>query len=239
MAHRGWSGVAPENSLASFRRAAEAGYGIELDVRLARTGEVMVIHDETVDRTTSGSGRVADLAGEQLQRLDNGSWFGAAFAEQRLPSLAQAFEVIPPRCPVLVEMKTDHDKQRLPRAVARVIEQARRAATVIVISFDPFLLASFRHAAPQVLRGQLVGRFDGADLSDGEKRALRQLAFTEQVQQDLVLWQHDDIDEALVQRMATEGYPLFAWTVDAPQDLARVRALGVAGILSNHPDRVG
>ena len=238
VAHRGWSGVAPENSLASFRKAAEAGYGIELDVRLAQTGEVMVIHDETVDRTTSGSGRVADQAGEQLQRLDNGSWFGPAFAGERLPSLTQAFEVIPSDCPVLVEMKTDDDKRTLPTAVAQVIEQVRRAATVIVISFDPFMLEAIRHVAPQVLRGQLVGSFEGTDLSEDEKKALQRLAFTEHVQQDLVLWQHDLIDEALVRRMSAAGYPLFAWTVDAPEELARMRALGVAGIVSNHPNRV-
>src|SRR5579863_1834901 len=93
-AHRGNSGEAPENTLAAFRQVAGVGAdGVEFDVQLSRDGVPVVIHDETVDRTTDGKGAVAGLTLAQLQVLDAGKWFGAAFAGERIPTLEAVLEV--------------------------------------------------------------------------------------------------------------------------------------------------
>ena len=94
-AHRGASAVAPENTLAAFRAAAEQGARwVELDVALLADGTLVVIHDDSVDRTTSGSGNLGTLNRADLDRLDAGAWFHARFAGERLPTLDETIEVL-------------------------------------------------------------------------------------------------------------------------------------------------
>ncbi len=238
VAHRGFSGVAPENTLAAFHAATHAGHWMELDVTLCKTGEVVVIHDDSVDRTTNGTGEVADLTLSELQSLDAGTWFDPSFANERIPTLDEVFEVVPASQVILVELKTGDDKRALPHAVAASIERAGRGKRVIVISFDPFMLEQLRLHAPHLLRGQLVADYEDSDLAWYEKRALQNLAMTDKVQQDMVLWQHDLLDETLVSRMRSHGYPVLAWTVNEPTDIAHIQKLGVSGIISDFPDRV-
>lgn len=95
-AHRGASATHPENTLAAFREAVRLGaHQIELDVYLARDGSLVVMHDATVDRTTNGSGPIAALTLQEIKKLDAGSWKGQAFAGQRVPTLAEALEIMP------------------------------------------------------------------------------------------------------------------------------------------------
>jgi glycerophosphoryl diester phosphodiesterase len=106
IAHRGDSAHAPENTLPAFEGAIQAGADwIELDVHLTKDDQVVVIHDETVDRTTNGKGRVEDLTLAQLQELDAGSWFGSNFAGARLPTLDQVLDLAKGRSRVLIELK--------------------------------------------------------------------------------------------------------------------------------------
>ena len=114
--HRGASAVTPENTLAAFARAmADGADGIEFDVRLARDGVPVVIHDATLDRTGLTIGRIAELSSEELQRADVGSWFGRRlkspsvdFAGERLPSLSQVFDFFGSNAGLLyLEMKTE------------------------------------------------------------------------------------------------------------------------------------
>ena len=96
-AHRGDSANAPENTLAAFQRALALGVAwIELDVHPAKDGTLMVLHDDTVDRTTNGSGAVRDLTPDQLRRLDAGSWFAPSFSGERIPGLPEVLELVAP-----------------------------------------------------------------------------------------------------------------------------------------------
>ena len=99
IAHRGASGTCPENTLRAFITAAEAGAAMcELDVRVARDGAPVVIHDETVDRTTEGRGRVAEMTVQELKLFDAGARFGARFAGERIPTLDEVFAALGDRC---------------------------------------------------------------------------------------------------------------------------------------------
>ncbi|HET7089154.1 MAG TPA: glycerophosphodiester phosphodiesterase family protein, partial [Anaerolineae bacterium] len=95
LAHRGASAYAPENTLAAFRLAAEMGAdGLEIDAKLSRDGAIVILHDATVDRTTSGSGRVSDLTLSQLKSLDAGSKFRSRFAGEHVPTLDEVIDAV-------------------------------------------------------------------------------------------------------------------------------------------------
>ena len=117
IAHRGASRCAPENTLAAFEAAIRQGVdAIELDVRLTEDGVPVVLHDDTLDRTTDGQGPVDALSYQLLRRLDAGAWFGSAFRGERVPTLTEALECARGRCGVNVEIKVDRKRSRRGRA---------------------------------------------------------------------------------------------------------------------------
>jgi glycerophosphoryl diester phosphodiesterase len=106
IAHRGCSSAAPENTMAAFQKAIELGVeGIELDVHQSKDGELVVIHDATLSRTTSGRGYVNDLNWSELQQLDAGSWFEVEYASERLPKLEDVLNLLKGRSTVFIEIK--------------------------------------------------------------------------------------------------------------------------------------
>ncbi len=121
IAHRGASAYAPENTLSAFELAVEqAAHWFELDCTLSKDGEVVVIHDNTVDRTTNSKGGVGDLTVEQLARLDAGTWFDPKFAGERIPTLAEALDLAKDRIGVYIEIKNSDDDADLIDALQRL-----------------------------------------------------------------------------------------------------------------------
>jgi glycerophosphoryl diester phosphodiesterase len=115
IAHRGFSGRYPENTLRAFREAMKLPVdGIELDIRRTRDGVLVVIHDETVDRTTFGSGRVSELTWDELRQLDAGAWKGEEFAGERIPRLDEVLELVNKRC-CIWKSKSRGRKSKSPR----------------------------------------------------------------------------------------------------------------------------
>jgi glycerophosphoryl diester phosphodiesterase len=138
IAHRGASAYAPENTLAAFRAARELGADwFELDCTLSADGEVVVIHDDTLDRTTSGRGPVDALTFAELQRLDAGSWFGPEFAGEPLPSLAAALALGDAATGVYVEIKRERGDEALEAELAALLGGGRALP-------DPALAAALR-----------------------------------------------------------------------------------------------
>jgi glycerophosphoryl diester phosphodiesterase len=122
IAHRGASADAPENTPAAFRRAVELGADwFECDVTRTKDGRLVMIHDDTVDRTTDGRGRVADLTFDEVRRLDAGSWKGAAFAGERIPTLEETLELAGGRSGAYVEIKAFDGDETLATDVLRRI----------------------------------------------------------------------------------------------------------------------
>lgn len=156
-AHRGASHDAPENTLAAFQLAAQQGAdGIELDVTLSTDGEVVVIHNDTVDATTDGSGAVSALPLAALKELDAGAWFGPGFAGERIPTLAEVLEAVGDRLLINVELKgLSHRADGLEARVAALIARHNLAARVIVSAFNPLRLRRMRRIAPGLPLGFL------------------------------------------------------------------------------------
>lgn len=238
LAHRGYSVVAPENTMAAFEAAAAAGFGFELDVTLCASGEVIVIHDDTVDRTTAGSGAVNDLTLDQLAALDAGAWFGEGFAGEPLPTLREVLEAYGGRVPIDVEIKTMDPVAPLADAVVAEIERAGAVDQVFVSSFNPYMLARVREQNPDIRRGQLTATFKGEDLSFIQKLVLRKMWLNGRSAPDLVVVEDVRITPRRVRRWHRKGYEVWAWTVDDPERARELAEAGVDGLITNRPERL-
>ncbi|HEU4348980.1 MAG TPA: glycerophosphodiester phosphodiesterase family protein [Actinoplanes sp.] len=158
VAHRGYSAVAPENTLPALAAAVLGGAThVEFDVRTTADGVPVVMHDRTVDRTTDGCGHVWDLTVDQVRELDAGSWFSPAYAGVRVPLLAEALDLPAPA--LLMEIKSPATLEEVKTILGMVAERGLLDRT-IVQSFDPEVVRRVREAAPDVRRGLLRLRFE-------------------------------------------------------------------------------
>ncbi|WMC11295.1 glycerophosphoryl diester phosphodiesterase [Oceanimonas pelagia] len=161
--HRGVAALAPENTLAGLRAADALGLKwVEIDVQLSRDDEVVLIHDATVNRCSNGRGRVRELTWPELARLDAGGWFGAEFAGEPLPRLADYLSLagtLGMSVNIELKMNPGADPERLSRRVSKVVnEQLMPAGALLFSSFAPACLAHLRQLAPAITRGLLVER---------------------------------------------------------------------------------
>ena len=220
-AHRGASAQAPENTLAAFRRALDAGAdGIELDVHLAADGVPVVIHDETLERTTDGVGPVAGCTVEELQSLDAGTWFDPLFAGEQVPTLAETMNLLAGRLRVNIEIK----EARAGLAVLDLLKHFPQA-DVVVSSFNYGVLARLRREAPQLPLAVLQERGNWRwGLARAE--ALRARAYHPHI---------DLVSRPLLAACRRLQLPVLPWTVDDPSAVRSLARQGVDGLFSNDP----
>ncbi|WP_048600940.1 glycerophosphodiester phosphodiesterase [Rubeoparvulum massiliense] len=157
-AHRGSKGTHPENTMAAFREAVRLGAdGIELDVHLTRDKQVVVIHDEKVDRTTNGTGFVKDHSLQELKQLDAGSWFHPSYEQETIPTLEEVFTLIRETpLQVNIELKTDHIQyEGIEDQVIQLVRQHQLEDRVILSSFNHYSLVKTKQLAPEMETGIL------------------------------------------------------------------------------------
>jgi len=225
IAHRGASGTCPENTIAAFRRAAELGaHMVELDVQLTRDGEVVVMHDWTLDRTTDGSGSVRDMIRADIARLDAGAWFAPRFRGERVPTLAEVLSVV--SLPVNVELKPVGDDGLESRALA-IVEGAGAGDRVVFSSFSALALERLRRRSASACVAVL---WEDAPFADAIELARRVAATALHVRKDVVT-------REAVTKAAAVRLPIRAWTVNDPGESARLAALGIEGIFTDFPER--
>ena len=135
-AHRGASGEAPENTLAAFKLGLAQGCdAFELDVHLSKDGQIVVIHDGTIDRTTDGLGAVNEMTVEELKAFDAGSWFDEKYRGERIPLLEEVFDITPGHIIINIEIKGSYNGQLEP-ALIDLLKKRDRLDTVVISSFD-------------------------------------------------------------------------------------------------------
>jgi glycerophosphoryl diester phosphodiesterase len=231
-AHRGAKAVAPENTIPAFARALEMGVaGIELDVHCSKDGRLVVIHDESLTRTTNGKGDVGDYTAAELANLDAGSHFSPEFATVGVPTLDEVFDLVGDRCLVNVEVKTNDPlggDQVEP--LLAMIEARRLYEQVIVSSFNPVSLIKIRHLNPKVRLGLLYY----LPLMPW----LRNAWFTPIMQPEAVHPYSQLIDEAHMAWARSHGCAVNTWTVNEITEAKRLAALGVDVIMSDVPDQL-
>lgn len=216
VAHRGASDRYPENTLLAFERALEAGAdAIECDVHLTADGEVVVIHDATVDRTTNGHGEVAALTLDELRQLDAGSWKDARFSGQRIPTLREVAELVRGRVPLFVEVKG-----RSPELPARLVDVLRAGGVqdqVWLFTADNECLRQLHRLAPEMRVRWREGLETG----------------------DFVLTWPERLTRATIAVYRERGMPVFTTITDrtpngqAREVAMRMARLGIAGIICN------
>lgn len=157
IAHRGASEQAPENTFAAFEKAVELGAdAIEIDVQLSADGQLVVMHDETLDRTTDGTGLVSHHTVEQLIELDAGSWFGPQFSDQRVPTLIQVLSWAEGRCRVDIEVKNKTAREIPVQTLATLVAEAGAENRVAITSFERDFIESLQRLFPHLEVGLLI-----------------------------------------------------------------------------------
>ncbi len=186
--HRGHSLGAPENTLAALRlNRALGGTTAEIDTVLTADGEIVVLHDLSVDRTTNGSGIVADMKLAQVQALDAGAWFGPNFAGERVPTLAETLALAQEiDLGLEVEIKERRDLPRFAMALATLLENPAARARVMVISFDHVCLRWLKTQIPDIRTGGIVHARHGDPVAVAAAASLDEMCI------DLAVWHAHD-----------------------------------------------
>lgn len=228
-AHRGASAHAPENTLTAFELAlAQNADGIELDVKLTADGQVVVIHDATVNRTTGSHGRVKDLSLAQLQALDAGSFFSEKYRGEKIPTLEEVFETVGKRAFINVELTNyNTPRDQLAETVCMLVKKFSLQKHVMFSSFLASNLSRARAYLPGVPRGLLA--FHGLlgawarsfGFAFGRYHALHPNL--------------KDVTPEQVQRVHRLQRRIHVWTVNAAEDMRRLFGWGVDAIITDDP----
>jgi glycerophosphoryl diester phosphodiesterase len=232
IAHRGAGKLAPENTLAAFRLGLQHGFrAFECDLKLSRDEVGFLLHDDSLDRTTSGQGSPASLDWQALARLDAGAWHSAPFAGEPLPRLEQiAAFCLANACALNIEIKPCPGvERRTGEVIAR--EAARLwidAAPPLLSSFQPEALEGARAAAPTLPRALLLDT-----LWDGWFECAQAL----EVVAVVTNWRL--MDAALIARLHAAGWQALVYTVNDATVAERLRAEGIDGIITDAVDRLG
>ena len=226
IAHRGASSYAPENTFAAFDLAIEMGARhIELDVHATADHQVVVIHDDTVDRTTNGTGPVTAHTLAELTALDAGAWFDARFSGERIPRLSAVFQRYRGRVHVHVEIKGRSDD--LAERTADLVRQHGMTTSVTITSFQHARLDETRAYAPELPTGWLVPEVDDAVIA--RARAMRVTQICPKA---------TGVTPALVERLHAEGFVVRAWGVATEALMRQVVEAGADGMTVNFPDKL-
>jgi glycerophosphoryl diester phosphodiesterase len=226
IAHRGASVDAPENTLMAFDRAIRQGVDmIELDVNLTRDGELVVIHDTSLERTTDGAGPVRDQSLADIQRLDAG-------LGQRVPTLAQAIDLVRPTVRLCVEIKGDSDDESLAIAAVLVaaLDQADFLGRVVVTSFSAAALLRTKALCPRLATLLDPSPQDGS-LTPRQicEQALAASA-------NCLSYDVRHMNQAVADEARLTGLALWPWAPNEADEIRRVLRLGVPGIMTDRPD---
>ena len=215
--HRGAKGYEPENTLPSFEKAIQLGCDyVELDVHLA-DDELFVIHDFSVDRTTNGWGKISKLTREQIESLDAGNG-------QKIPTLSEVLELIDGRCGVNIELKGSGTAEPVSDLLTSLSNRSLLSFPVVISSFDHKELDA---ASKKFRRGILFDKIpdNWIELAKDYSAWSVNLAFKE-------------VSAEIIQTAHSQGFQLFAYTVNNLSDIRYLELLGVDGIFSDFPDRI-
>jgi len=220
--HRGAKGYEPENTLIAFEKAIDLKVdGIELDVHLSLDGELMVIHDETIDRTTNGKGFVNQFNLQELKsfRIEN---------KFEIPTLTEVFDLVNQRCFINIEIKGIGTPQAVVELISRFIpEKNWNYSGFLISSFDWKMLEEIQLLHPKIRIGILT------DDSVAEALAFAKKINAYSIHPDFVLLSKENV--ALMQENGFEVYP---WTVNSQKDIQKIKSFNVNGIISDFPDRI-
>lgn len=222
IAHRGAKGYEPENTLKSFQKALDLNAdGIELDVHLSSDGHIIVIHDETIDRTTNGKGLVSTFSLSQLKTfLIDGKY--------QIPTLNEVFDLVNKKCLINIELKGLGTASKVVALIeAYISEKNWNYEHFIVSSFDWDLLQETSNLNSKIPIGVLT-----------EEDLDKALAFAELIKARAINPDYQLLNSKNVQQIQKQGFLVFPWTVDEEEDIQKIKSYKVDGIISDFPDKI-
>lgn len=228
VAHRGASGHAPENTLASFKKAVELGARfIETDLQLSRDARFVAIHDATLDRTTNGHGSVYNFTLSELRQLDAGSWFSSEFAGQRLPTMEEILRFAREHDVVFYLELKPCPAWGAEHALVGALRDAGEAARIVVMSFDGSTIAAVRRLEPNVMTGLLMDVAVPGAVEHAVAVGARQLALHGSL-----------VTPELLTQAKRRDIQVVVWTINHPAHMQALIEAGVDGIITDYPDRL-
>jgi glycerophosphoryl diester phosphodiesterase len=221
IAHRGAAGSAPENTLAAVALAVEQDADlVEIDVQESADGEIVVVHDSDLMRVGGTAIKIWEATYDELLEVDVGSWYGAEFSGERVPTLEQVLEVCRGRSRVLIELKYYGHNERLEHRVAEIVERTEMEDQIILMSLASDIVTSMRAVRPDWTVGLLTAKAVGnLTRSDADFLAV-----------------HVGIaNHRFVRRAHAAGKEVYVWTVNDQLNMSRMMSRGVDGVITDHP----
>jgi len=214
--HRGASGYEPENTLIAFQKAIDLKVdGIELDVHLSLDGELVVIHDETIDRTSNGKGFVNQFTAIELKKFE-------------IPTLTEVFDLVNQKCFINIELKGIGTAKPVNDVINHCISEKNwEINDYLVSSFDWNMLEEFHSLNPKIRIGVLT-----------EESIEEALAFAKKIKAFSIHPDYSLLSKENVALMQENGFEVFPWTVNSEEDIQKIKSFNVNGIISNFPDRI-
>lgn len=246
VAHRGASGHAPEHTIPSYKLGDQMnGDYIEIDLQMTKDGVLVAMHDETVDRTTDGTGLVKDYTLEELKKLDAGSWFNEenpdkakpSYEGLEVPTLEEVIQTFGKDKRYYIETKSPEVYPGMEKELLRILEKYNltgenaRSSKVLVQSFSKASLLKMRDLAPNLPLIQLIHYVTPATITDQELQEINRYAVG-------VGMSYTQIDEEYVEKVRDSGLLIHPYTVNEKEDMKRLLDWGVTGMFTNYPDRL-
>jgi len=245
VAHRGASGHAPEHTIAAYELGEQMkGDYIEVDLQMTKDGHLIAMHDETVDRTTNGTGLVKDKTLEEIKELDAGSWFNEKYPEYakkeykglQVPTLEEVFETFGRGADYYIETKSPDVYPGMEEKLLELLEEYKltgvngRSSHVIIQSFSQESLLKIHELNPNIPLVQLKSYRTPASITDEEIETLKEYAIG-------VGPNFKQIDQAYVEKVRENGLQIHPYTINEKEDMRKALEWGVTGLFTNFPDR--
>nr|WP_261384284.1 glycerophosphodiester phosphodiesterase family protein [Planococcus sp. CPCC 101016] len=235
IAHRGASGHAPENTMEAFQKGFEmkSDY-IEIDVQMTKDGELVVIHDTTVNRTTDGTGKVGDLTLQEIKQLDAGSWFSKDFAGESVPTFEEVLDAFRGKVGILIELKSPELYPGMEAEIADALIERNMSKPnnnkIIIQSFNHESMKKSKELLPNLSHGVLTG---GSWANVTEEQLAQFSTYADYFNPTMSI-----VTDELVNDVHEAGMEIFPYTSRSQEQALRLFALNVDGIITDFPEHV-
>jgi glycerophosphoryl diester phosphodiesterase len=232
-AHRGAAGYAPENTLAAIREGIKSNAErIEVDVQQTKDHEVVLLHDDSIDRTTDGSGKIDSFNYKDLMKFSAGGWFSGSFTNEKIPLLEDAMMLVKGKAEIVIEIKEGNERfTSIEERIIHLVEKLKLTDKVIIHSFNNKILQNIFYLNPKINLHQLYNSGERDHLlQDLTEEHDRKIAFCSEISIHKGIF-----SPYILKRTHQAGKKLNVWTVNSPEEKQQLINAGVDGIITDYP----
>jgi len=238
IAHRGFSGKYPENTILAFEKAIKLNVDmIELDITFSKDKIPVVIHDDTLERTTNGKGKVKNTFFNKLKMLDAGSWMHRKFLGEKIPSLEEVLAIIKKsKVHLNIEIKSSAFEKKLSDSsieaqTIRLIKKYKLFNQIVISSFEPKVLLRLRKLSAKIKLSLLIE-------PNFEKSKFNPISFVKEIRAASLNMHKSQVRTNIFKKAREEKIPILIYTVNTKKEMQKMTKLGVEGIFTNYPDKL-